>query len=424
MFKLKKNMNIRNTIIIFCVIAINFSCLSQNFTLQNLLELQKKNSTEANVYLTAKKQWIFHSEGTYKDFYDYHNIKWVYDNKADTNNTESCLILCQKTGRENAVIYTTNLVKFNEIKNSVDKDKKHWKLSGTYKDDKNTDHINYTWTNYNIEFVISNEYQILVYNCLEILQQKIEIKRIEDSLAFIQNKIKEELLREKKIRDSLMLAKIEKEKAENKKRIQGQLYNARDFGIFKEISADIDTAFFDYLKTLPWGERIDTYYNFKLEIDTNQTIIITAKNLVESTVPQLLMEYISKLGQVNYKTYPLVDGYPVNAATDIFIPVTYQRGSTKLFKKKSGSIRFIRGEPQNDIKNDIYTKLNNQKKGVYFIDYTERKIGYKSSNSVEIMNYKKTTAIRVIMGVLGGLAGAGGVVVGVIYAYEYLPNFW
>jgi hypothetical protein len=101
-------------------------------------------------------------------------------------------------------------------------------------------------------------------------------------------------------------------------------------------------------------------------------------------------------------------GYAVNAETMYSIPVVYERGMVKLFRKKNGIINYNRGNPDQEIKAKVSSEISS--KGVYCFDFTEKRIDDKNLDVVTLYKYKKTTAFRTFMTVFWSIVGIGGLV--------------
>ncbi len=397
------------------IISLNCVSFSQNL----LLDIQTKNYEQANSYLINKKSgWKFISSGVNSDFFNYNYYKWSCDYNANTNENDSWLSLCQKPGYKNAVIYNTTSEKFKIFKSTISNDS-HWKFVESSLDKNGFDHIYYSCLNFYIEFVALENNQILLYNSQEIKQQIVEKERSEFVADSIAKLAEEKRIRDKYILDSIIAIKAKRESdsirevlrieaAIEKRNVQGKTYNLRDFDIYNKIYSGIITATADYLKTIPYGKRINAVYKINILVDTNNIATIEPVNDNGSNIPSELLSYLIKSCQTYYNSYPRIKGYHVKAETDLLLPIVYEQGSVKLFKKKNGKINYNRGNPSQEIHGDIYGKLNS--KGVYFFDYTEQKIDNKSSNTVTLTNYKKTTVFRTITTVFGSIIGIGGLV--------------
>ena len=425
------------------VLLIHISCLSQNMAFSDLLIIQKKNYNQTNSYLNAKAGWKYSSSSTNADFYDFNSFKWSYKINPDNDNAECWLWLCQKTGFENVVIYSTNSEQFYEIKKNVTNDS-HWKFVNSFLDKNGIMHYNYGWTKYYFEFIESpNEMQILFYNNQEINKLKVEklrLEQISDSIAKIaeEKRFKEKHIQDsisaivKHIQDSIYAIKAKRESdsisevkkiaaAIEKKEIQAKTYNIRDFDIYSRLYANMLTGISNFVETLPKGKKINSIFKFKISMDINRHLTISPSTVDETDMPELLVDYMNKWCNDSYYSYPKIKGYDVNAETDINIPVVYQKGTIKLFKKKKGKLNFNRGTPSQAIQNEITGRLYSEAKGVYFFKYTEKIIDEKSTNTITQTNYKKTTVFRAIATVFGSIIGIGGLVTLAIIAKTVVP---
>ncbi|MEI6854429.1 MAG: hypothetical protein WCL06_16400 [Bacteroidota bacterium] len=408
----------RLLLIIFTSLVFHISCYSQNLIFKNLLEFHKKNDAQISSVLLAKKGWSYFGTGIDVDFYDFNYHKWYFNSGTENDNSKNLLYLCQKSGCENAIIFVTTTEKYNEIKKEVSADY-HWKPVESFYDKQGGEHYIFNWSKYNIEFVQSDEIQVLLYNTKEIQTFKLEKQKkdkVADSIALVKAAI---AFRFKQIQDSILAVKAKREmdsiRKENeiaaaieKKNVQGKTYNLREFDIYKKIYSNIISSISDYLKTIPYGSRINTVYKIKLSLDTsNKTSVIPLEN-GGLNVPPALLGYMTKSCNTYYYPYPNITGYAVNSETDLLIPVVFEKGSVKLFRKKNGKININIGNPSQQIYREICSEVNS--KGVYFFDYTEKKIDDKSDNIVTQSNYKRTTVFRSFMTVFWSAVGIGGLV--------------
>lgn len=407
-------MNKKISIIVFIIILIHLSCVSQNITFQDLLGIQRKNFTQANAVISIKAGWKYFNNGINSEFYDYYYNNWSYKLNIDTYEAESWLMLCEKEGFENAVIFTTSLENYNEIKKNVINDG-HWKLTGSYQDEYGTERTIYTWTKYNFEFVAFNDYQVILYNSQEILPQKLKRQKIADSLTAVAKVAEEKMLKEKAKQDSI--AAVEKaiqdsiaaaiEEA-NKKEIQSKTYDLINFGsIYNKIKECAVNEISEYLKSVASGQRIETICRFSVRVSIEKKIKVIPLDNQIYKFPAHLYKDIEKCSIIKIYEFPLFQNYPVQAEGVYEIPVSYEIGSIKLYKKRNGNINYHRSEPSEVMKGEIARKLYIQGKGVYFLEYTERKIDGKQTNNIVQTGYKKTTGFRTFMSIFGSIVGLG-----------------
>jgi hypothetical protein len=190
--------------------------------------------------------------------------------------------LCQKNGYENAMVYSTSTEKYNEMKQTVSTNY-HWKPTETFVDKQGGEHYIFNWSNYNIEFVKSDEMQVLLYNRNDIQVHKIEKQKqehIADSIALVESA---RSFRLKQIQDSLAAIKAKKENDSikrvnaiaaviEKRNLQSKMYDLHEFDIYNKVYSNIIEGISDYLRTFPSRTRINEVYKIKVTVDTNNKI--------------------------------------------------------------------------------------------------------------------------------------------------------